>query len=149
MSINKKILLIEDNSDEVQLTLRAFHKNNSGIEIIVKNNGEEALDFLSGEGGLTATKSGFVFPALILLDLKLPKLDGLDVLKILKNDNRTKMIPVVVLTSSKEKSDMISSYQLGCNSYVSKPVDFAKFTDLIKQLSKYWLLLNEAPDQLP
>lgn len=141
---NKKILLVEDNPDDVDLTIRAFKKNNILNEIVVVNDGEEALDYLNGTGkhsGLDISN----LPQLILLDLKLPKLDGHEVLKEIQKNEKTKLIPVVILTSSKEESDIIKGYTNGCNSYVQKPVDFEEFTKAIQNLGIYWLLLNEAP----
>lgn len=144
MSENKKILLIEDNPDDIELTLRAFKKNNIMNEIIVKSDGIEALDFFFGKDGV-ADKTNHEFPILILLDLKLPKIDGIEVLKKLRKDERTKLIPVVILTSSKEPADLLSCYRLGCNSYIRKPVDFTLFTDMVRQLGFYWLIMNEVP----
>jgi len=147
MSNNKKILLVEDNKDDVELTLRAFKKNNLLNEIIVKCDGAEALDFFFGKNGV-AVKNYNDLPILILLDLKLPKIDGIDVLKKIRADKRTKLIPIVILTSSKEPGDLLSCYRLGCNSYIRKPVDFSQFTDTVKQLGLYWLLTNESPQLL-
>jgi two-component system response regulator len=141
---NKKILLIEDNPDDIELTLRAFKKSNILNEIIVKSDGMEALDYFFGKDGI-ADKKKDEFPILILLDLKLPKIDGMEVLKKLRKDERTKLIPVVILTSSKEPADLLGCYRLGCNSYIRKPVDFTLFTDMVRQLGFYWLILNEAP----
>ena len=144
MSNNKKILLVEDNPDDVELTLRAFKKNNIMNEVIVKRDGAEALDFFFGKDGV-AGKADNGLPAVILLDLKLPKIDGLEVLKKLRADERTKLIPVVILTSSKEQGDVVNGYKLGCNSYIRKPVDFNQFADAVRQLGLYWLILNEVP----
>jgi len=141
---NKKILLVEDNPDDVELTLRAFKKNNIMNEIIVKRDGAEALDYFFGKDGV-AGKGNNGLPAVILLDLKLPKIDGLEVLKKLRADERTKLIPIVILTSSKEQLDVVNGYNLGCNSYIRKPVDFNQFADAVKQVGLYWLILNEAP----
>ena len=141
---DKKILLIEDNPDDIELTLRAFKKNNIMNEIIVKSDGQEALDFFFGENGIVEKKNEGL-PILILLDLKLPKIDGVEVLKKLRTDERTKLIPVVVLTSSKESADLLSCYRLGCNSYIRKPVSFTQFTEMVKQLGFYWLIMNEVP----
>lgn len=141
---NKKILLIEDNPDDIELTMRAFKKSNILNEIIVKSDGMEALDYFFGKDGI-ADKKKDEFPMLILLDLKLPKIDGMEVLKKLRKDERTKLIPVVILTSSKEPDDLLCCYRLGCNSYIRKPVDFTLFTDMVRQLGFYWLILNEAP----
>jgi len=144
MMNNKKILLVEDNPDDIELTLRAFRKNNILNEIIIKRDGAEALDFFFGKNGVAVNNCNDL-PILTMLDLKLPKVDGLDVLKKIRSDKRTKLIPVVILTSSNERSDLLSGYELGCNSYIRKPVDFNQFTDTVKQLGFYWLLINEMP----
>ena len=136
-----KILLVEDNPDDVELTLRAFKKHNLANHITVARDGEEALDILFQRNDKSASER----PDLILLDLKLPKVDGLEVLKQVKSNSRTKVIPVVILTSSKEENDRAESYNLGANSYLLKPVDFEKFTGVVMQLGLYWLLLNEPP----
>lgn len=141
---NRKILLVEDNPDDIELTLRAFRKNNIKNEIIIKRDGAEALDFFFGKDGVAVNNCNDL-PILTMLDLKLPKIDGLDVLKKIRSDKRTKLIPVVILTSSNEQSDLLSGYELGCNSYIRKPVDFNQFTDTVKQLGFYWLLINEIP----
>ena len=141
---NKKILLVEDNPDDIELTLRAFRKNNIMNEIIIKRDGAEALDFFFGKDGVAVNNCNDL-PILTMLDLKLPKIDGLDVLKKIRSDKRTKLLPVVILTSSNEQSDLLSGYELGCNSYIRKPVDFNQFTDTVKQLGFYWLLINESP----
>lgn len=141
---NKTILLIEDNPDDAELTLRAFKKNNIMNEIIVKSDGAEALDFLFGKDGIADNKKNEL-PLLILLDLKLPKIDGIEVLKKLKKDERTKPIPVVILTSSKEPADLLSCYKLGCNSYIRKPIDFTLLTEIVRQHGFYWLIMNEVP----
>jgi two-component system response regulator len=128
------------------LTLRAFRKNNITNEIVVARDGVEALDYLFATGsyaGLDQTR----LPQLILLDLKLPRIDGLEVLRRIRDDKRTELLPVVVLTSSKEEQDLVESYRLGCNSYVRKPVNFDQFMEAARQLGMYWLLLNEAPAQ--
>jgi len=139
-----KILLVEDNPDDVQLTLRAFKKSNIGNEVIVARDGQEALDyFFSPEGA--AEKGGDHLPSLVLLDLQLPKVNGIEVLKQLRADERTKMVPIVILTSSKEQVDMVNGYAFGCNSYIRKPVDFNQFAEAVRQLGLYWLVLNEAP----
>jgi two-component system response regulator len=139
-----EILLVEDNPNDVELTLHAFKKHNLANRIQVVRDGAEALDFLFGSG---AHKERDInqHPRVILLDLKLPKIDGLEVLKRVKTDPRTKMIPVVVLTSSREESDRVESYKLGANSYICKPVDFDQFTESMLTLGMYWLLLNEPP----
>lgn len=144
MMNNRKILLVEDNPDDIELTLRAFRKNNIKNEIIIKRDGAEALDFFFGKDGVAVNNCNDL-PILTMLDLKLPKIDGLDVLKKIRSDKRTKLIPVVILTSSNEQSDLLSGYELGCNSYIRKPVDFNQFTDTVKQLGFYWLLINEIP----
>ena len=144
MKDNKKILLVEDNPDDIELTLRAFRKNNIMNEIIIKRDGAEALDFFFGKEGVAVNNCNDL-PILTMLDLKLPKIDGLDVLKKIRSDKRTKLIPVVILTSSNEQSDLLSGYELGCNSYIRKPVDFNQFTETVKQLGFYWLLINEIP----
>jgi two-component system response regulator len=136
----KLILLVEDNPDDEALTLRAFRKNNIGNQVVVARDGVEALDYLFGTGGKTR-----VAPQVILLDLKLPKIDGLEVLRRLRADPRTQILPVVVLTSSKHEEDVVSGYRLGCNSYVRKPVNFDEFIEAVRQLGLYWLLLNESP----
>jgi two-component system response regulator len=144
MKDNKKILLVEDNPDDIELTLRAFRKNKIMNEIIIKRDGAEALDFFFGKDGVAVNNTNDL-PILTMLDLKLPKIDGLDVLKKIRSDKRTKLIPVVILTSSNEQSDLLSGYELGCNSYIRKPVDFNQFTETVKQLGFYWLLINEIP----
>jgi CheY-like chemotaxis protein len=141
---DKSILLVEDNPDDEALTLRAMRKNNIANEIAVARDGAEALDYLFGTGAYTGRDSNRI-PGLILLDLNLPKLGGLEVLRRLRADQRTKLIPVVILTSSKEEQDMISGYELGCNSYVRKPVDFTQFVQAAGHLGMYWLVLNEPP----
>jgi two-component system response regulator len=137
---SKKIVLIEDNPDDVALTKRALGKNNILNEVIVLTDGVAALDyFFAGEGVQGAP------PAVILLDLKLPKVDGLEVLRRIRGDDRTRLWPVVILTSSKEEQDLLKGYSLGANSYVRKPVDFAQFVEATRQLGLYWLVLNETP----
>ena len=143
--MNKKIiLLVEDNPDDELLAIRALEKNNIMNEVVVARDGTEALDYLFGAGAY-AGRDMSVMPQIILLDLKLPKIDGLEVLRRLRNDERTKLLPVVVLTSSKEERDLTESYSLGANSYIRKPVNFAQFTEAIRQLGLYWLVLNESP----
>lgn len=139
------ILLVEDNPDDEALTLRAFNKSNLKNEVIVVRDGAEALDYLFGTGEFRGRDLS-IMPHLILLDLKLPKIDGLEVLKRLRDNPRTKFLPVVILTSSKEQEDIIQGYTLGANSYVRKPVDFNQFVIAIQQLGLYWLVLNEAPN---
>ncbi|HAJ57462.1 MAG TPA: two-component system response regulator [Candidatus Omnitrophica bacterium] len=141
---NRNILLVEDNLDDVELTLRAFKKNNIANEIIVVNDGVCALDYLFGQGKYKGRNIEDI-PQVILLDLKLPKLDGHEVLRRIRADELTRLLPVVIMTSSKEEQDLIESYKNGANSYVRKPVDFNQFVDAVKQLGFYWLLLNEAP----
>lgn len=136
------ILLVEDNPDDEALTIRAFQKNNIRNEIIVAHDGAEALDFLFAKGTY-AGRNASDLPQVVLLDLKLPKVDGLEVLKSIRTDQRTAFLPVVILTSSKEQQDIINGYRLGCNSYVRKPVDFDQFLEAARQLGLYWLLLNE------
>ena len=141
-TLDKTILLVEDNPDDEELTVRALRKNNVANEVIVVRDGVEALDYLFAEGPY-ANRGIQPRPQVILLDLKLPKLDGLGVLRRLRADERTRLIPVVVLTSSREERDIIDSYGLGANSYVRKPVDFTQFTEAARQLGLYWLVLNE------
>jgi two-component system, response regulator len=143
----KMILLVEDNPDDEALTLRAFKKNNIGNEIIVAHDGVEALEFLFGTGAYEGRDTGEL-PELILLDLKLPKMDGLEVLRHLRADDRTKLLPIVILTSSKEEQDLVNGYSLGANSYVRKPVDFNQFIEAVRQLGLYWLVLNERPSSV-
>jgi two-component system response regulator len=137
-----EILLVEDNPDDVELTLNAFRRHKLANQIHVVRDGEEALDLLLG-GGLERPRAR---PKLILLDLKLPKVDGLEVLAQLKADERARSIPVIMLTSSTEERDIVRSYELGVNSYIVKPVDFDRFTEAVRQLGLYWLLLNRSPD---
>jgi len=140
----KSILLVEDNPDDEELTLRALKGSNVVNEIVVARDGAEALEYLFGAGRY-AGRDPSRRPTLILLDLKLPKLSGLEVLQRLRADPRTELIPVVVLTSSSGEEDVVASYRLGANSYVRKPVEFHRFADAVRQLGLYWLLLNEAP----
>ncbi len=144
MKKNKIILLVEDNPDDVELTLRALKKNNVVNDIVVVRDGAEALDYLYGSGKY-AGRDTSVLPTVILLDLKLPKVDGLEVLKRVRAEESTRLLPVVILTSSDEEQDMIDSYNLGANSYVRKPVEFNQFAEAVSQLKLYWLLLNEPP----
>jgi two-component system response regulator len=141
---SKFILLVEDNPDDEALTLRALKKNNIGNNVVVARDGVEALDFLFTTGTYEG-RDPEVMPQLILLDLKLPKIDGLEVLRQLRGDERTHFLPVVILTSSKEEQDLINGYSLGANSYIRKPVDFAQFMEAVRQLGLYWLVLNEMP----
>lgn len=138
------ILLVEDNPDDVALTLRAFKKNHILNPIVVARDGVEALDYLFGTGAFQGRDTSML-PAIVLLDLKLPRLDGKEVLRRLRSDPRTRLLRVVVLTSSKEEHDVMQSYQLGANSYIRKPVDFDSFMSVVGQLGLYWLLLNETP----
>jgi two-component system response regulator len=140
---SKVILLVEDNPDDRILTVRALKRHNIANQIDEVTDGQEALDYLFGEG-VYANRNTSVQPQVILLDLKLPKVDGLEVLRRLRADPRTRRLPVVVLTSSSEQQDIVSSYDLGANSYVRKPVDFNEFLDAARQLGLYWLVLNEA-----
>ncbi|HXH10951.1 MAG TPA: response regulator [Alphaproteobacteria bacterium] len=143
---NKSIMLVEDNPDDEALTLRALKRNNIRNEVVIARDGVEALDYLFGTG-THAQRDISVKPVVILLDLKLPKVDGLEVLRRLRADERTRCIPVVILTSSKEEQDLINSYSFGCNSYIRKPVDFVQFVEAVRQLGLYWLVLNEPPPQ--
>jgi len=138
MNNNKLILLVEDDPDDEELALRAFQRGQVASPIVVARDGVEALDYLAGDG--------VAMPAVVLLDLKLPKLDGLEVLRRIRGDPRTRCLPVVVLTSSREDQDVVESYSLGANSYVRKPVDFGEFVDAARQLVLYWLRLNETPE---
>ncbi len=133
----RQILLVEDNPDDIMLTLRALQKSNVVNEVITARDGEEALALLLGEDRIN--------PALVLLDLKLPKVDGMEVLRRLRADERAGLVPVVILTSSKEEGDLVQGYRNGANSYIRKPVDFEKFVDAVRQLGLYWLILNEPP----
>jgi two-component system, response regulator len=143
---NRTILLVEDNPDDAKLTLRAFKRSNMLNPVVVARDGIEALDFLFARGSY-AGRAGEPMPTLTILDLKLPKLDGLGVLKAIRGDERTRLIPVVVLTSSKEEQDMVQSYSLGANSYLRKPVDFAEFQEAVRLLGIYWLMMNQAPPE--
>lgn len=138
------ILLVEDNPDDEALTLRAFRKNNVTNEVVVARDGAEALDYLFGTGTY-ANRDVTLLPQIVILDLKLPKIDGLEVLRRLRAVPQTRLLPVVILTSSNEERDRLEGYGLGANSYVRKPVDFAEFVDAVRQLGLYWLLLNERP----
>ena len=143
--INKaiNILLVEDNPDDVELTLHALKKNNIINPVKIARDGQEALDYLFYKGKHQGAQHEL--PNLILLDLKLPKVDGIEVLQKIKGDRKTKLIPVVVLTSSKEESDLLKSYDLGVNSYIRKPVDFDQFVETVRQIGFYWMLINEQP----
>ena len=141
---NRLILLVEDNPDDEALAVRALKKSDGFNEVVVAHDGVEAIDYLFATGAYSGRDLA-VQPGLILLDLKLPRLDGLGVLRHLRSDERTKRVPVVVLTSSKEQQDLLQSYGLGANSYIRKPVDFNQFTETMRQLGLYWLGLNEPP----
>lgn len=142
--LDTMILLVEDNPDDEALTLRALRKANVGNDVCVVRDGVEALDFLFGSGGY-AKRDTSMTPQVVLLDLKLPKIDGLEVLRRIRADERTRLLPVVILTSSDEEKDRIAGYALGANSYVRKPVDFAQFAEAVRQLGLYWLVLNQPP----
>ena len=141
---DKIILLVEDNADDEALTLRALKKNNIQNEVVVARDGAEALDYFFGTGAY-AGRDLTLMPTVTLLDLKLPKVDGLEILRRIRTHERTKLLSVVILTSSKEEQDLINGYSLGANSYIRKPVDFAQFTEAIRELGLYWLVLNEPP----
>ncbi len=138
------ILLVEDNPDDVELTQRAFEAQHISNPVVVAEDGVAALEYLFGTGKY-AGRDLTDLPAVVLLDLKLPRIDGLEVLQRVRSDPRTRLLPVVVLTSSREEQDIVQSYSLGANSYVRKPVDFSQFTEAVKQLGIYWLLINEPP----
>lgn len=140
---DKVILLVEDNADDELLTLRALKKNNIRNEVVVARDGSEALDYLFGTG-IHAGRDLRVMPQIILLDLKLPKVDGFEVLNRVRSSEATKLLPVVILTTSNEEQDRIRGYGLGANSFVRKPVEFDKFIEAVRQLGLYWLILNEA-----
>jgi two-component system, response regulator len=142
--MTKIILLVEDNPDDEELTLLALKKSNIANEVVIARDGAEALDYLFGTGTY-AGRDLSVMPAVTLLDLKLPKVDGLEVLKRLRAHEHTRRLPVVILTSSREQQDIVESYNFGANSYIRKPVDFAQFMEATKQLGLYWLVLNEPP----
>ncbi len=141
---SKVILLVEDNPDDVELTLRALKKSNILNEVIVAQDGVEALDYLHGTGKY-AGRDVNAKPQLVLLDLKMPRKDGFEVLRNLRSDERTRLLPTVILTTSSEDRDKVESYKLGANSYIRKPVDFQQFVNAVQQLGLYWLVLNEAP----
>jgi two-component system, response regulator len=144
MSRNHIILLVEDRADDVELTLRAFEKANVANEIVVASDGEEAINYLFALGR-HAGRDSKVMPRVVLMDLKLPKIDGLGVLRRIRADERTRRLPVVIMTSSKEERDVIQGYNLGANSFVRKPVDFVQFVEAAKLLGLYWLVINEPP----
>jgi CheY-like chemotaxis protein len=141
---SRLILLVEDNPDDAELTVRAFEESNTLSQIVIAPDGEQALDYLFATGSYT-DRDPKVMPDVVLLDLKMPKVDGLGVLRRMRADSRTLRLPVVILTSSVEETDIISSYDLGANSFVQKPVDFARFLNAARQLGLYWLGLNEPP----
>jgi two-component system, response regulator len=140
----KAILLVEDNQRDEELMLRALKKNNIGNAVVVARDGEQAVDYLFGTGAHVGRDPADV-PAVVLLDLKLPKIDGLEVLQRIRADDRTRLLPVVILTSSKEDGDRFEGYTSGANSYVRKPIEFTEFAEAVRQLGLYWLILNEAP----
>jgi two-component system response regulator len=142
--VYKAILLVEDNPDDEVLTRRALKKNNIGNEVIVARDGAEALDYLFATGKYEG-RDPRILPQVVLLDLKLPKVDGLEVLRRIRANERTRLLPVVILTSSKEQRDLVDGYGYGANSYIRKPVDFAQFVEAVRQLGLYWLVLNETP----
>jgi CheY-like chemotaxis protein len=142
--MSKVILLVEDNPSDEKLTIRAFRKSNIANEIVVVRDGAEALDYVFATGTHAGRDPGTV-PTVVLLDLSLPRIDGLEVLKRIREDERTRLLPVVILTSSKEEADVIRGYSLGANAYVRKPVDFNEFAEAAKTLGLFWLLLNEQP----
>jgi two-component system response regulator len=142
MASDRPILLVEDNPDDEALTLRAFNKNRIGNQVVVARDGVEALDYLFGNGHHHGRDLA-IMPAVVLLDLKLPRIDGLEVLRRIRANERTSLLPVVILTTSKEQQDIYEGYSLGANSYIRKPVDFEKFIQAVGQLGLYWLVLNE------
>ena len=147
MNEKKTILLVEDNQDDEALVLRVLRKNNLANEIVIAHDGVEALDYLFGTGAYAGRDLSHT-PQVVLLDLKLPKIDGLEVLRRVRQNPRTRLQPMVILSSSKEEDDRIKGYALGVNSYIRKPVDFDQFTEAVRQLGLYWLLLNEPPPQV-
>ena len=136
---HKKILLVEDRDDDIELILEALKENRIKNKVTIARDGQEAIDYIK------SLDPSDDLPAIILLDLKLPKVDGLEVLKTIRKDKNTKLIPVIILTSSKEEKDLLKGYELGCNSYVRKPIDFKEFTEAVKNLGLYWLIINEIP----
>ncbi len=145
MQLKKKIiLLVEDNPDDIELTMRALKANNITNEVVVATDGAEALDYIFIKGKY-AERDPDVQPAVVLLDIKLPKVSGLEVLQKIRANEKTKVLPVVILTSSREEQDLMNGYKLGCNSYVRKPVEFDGFVKAVKELGLYWMLLNESP----
>jgi two-component system, response regulator len=144
-NMNNTILLVEDNPSDIKLTKRAFQKSNISNTLDIVTDGEQALDYLLGKRGEEYLNP---LPVVVLLDIKLPKLDGLQVLDHIRSEQRTELLPVVMLTSSKEQEDIVSSYRLGANSYIRKPVDFQQFGEAVQQLGLYWMVLNESPIKL-
>jgi len=144
---DKTILLVEDNPDDIMLTQHALKRNNILNDVVVARDGVEALDYLFGTGGCTDSKARSL-PEVVLLDLKMPKVDGMEVLRRIRAEQRTRLLPVVILTSSGEERDLIEGYSLGANSYIRKPVDFIQFGDAVQQLGLYWLVLNAVPPTL-
>jgi two-component system response regulator len=140
----KTILLVEDNPDDVKLTLRSLKKSNILNKVVVAEDGVEALDYLFGTGKYEG-RDVSVMPQVILLDLKMPRMDGMEALRRIRDDERTKLLPVVILTTSSEDKDRVDGYKLGANSYIRKPVDFTQFAESVRQLGLYWLVLNEVP----
>lgn len=143
----KTVLLVEDNSDDVALTIRAFKKSNFPHDIVVARDGKEALDYLYGRAAAPTQEQGL--PSLVLLDLQLPRTSGLEVLQRIRSDKRTHLLPVVILTTSTEERDMIEGYSLGANSYLRKPVDFTEFLEVVRRIEEYWLRLNQSPSDGP
>ncbi len=144
MTARKIILLVEDNPDDEELTLMAFRENRINNDVVVVRDGQEALDYLFKKGAY-ADRNQYEVPLMVLLDIKLPKIDGLEVLQQLRNNPSTRLLPVVILTSSKEEQDLIKGYTHGVNSYIRKPVDFIQFNEAVKSLGVYWTLFNESP----
>lgn len=142
---NRAILLVEDNPDDVALTVRALKKNNIANPVVMARDGAEALEYLFPDPAVRRDEENAV--ALVLLDLKLPKVDGMEVLRRIRSEPSTKLLPVVILTSSREEQDLINGYSLGANSYIRKPVDFDNFLEAVRQLGLYWLVLNEPPPE--
>ncbi|MFZ0927940.1 MAG: response regulator [Syntrophobacteraceae bacterium] len=142
--MKKHILLVEDNPDDVKLTLKALERERIANDLQIATDGVEAIDYLFAKGKF-AGRDASIMPQVILLDLKMPRMDGLEVLKRIRSDEKTKLLPVVILTTSNEDKDRIESYKLGANSYIRKPVDFKQFAEAVKQLGLYWLVINEAP----
>lgn len=139
----RPVLLVEDNADDIELTKRAFKKSNIANELIIVTDGAEALEFINCTGKFARQPCDS--PGLVLLDLKLPKVDGMEVLRAIRSNQKTRLLPVIIMTSSKEEQDLINGYALGANSYIRKPIDFEQFSQAVQQLGLYWLILNEAP----